>query len=547
MFSRFLAPALAAAALSVLLTPAMVMGQSTNYAEDCLTHVDNATIHIPASDSLALPGGDLVESGDTLAVYTAQGDCAGYGVWQDAQGATLATAAHDSIDTSTGGYTTGEPLKFEVFDVSAGSAVEIDTNVSYTSCDGSDLPICRDDGSYEDGTIHQVAAFETDSTPSVTRTIATTSGWNLLSVPVDADDPSFGATLPACTSGFLYSPTAGYTSLGTDDPVPAGEGGFFQCSPDTTSVTGQPVTPTVEVEAGWNAVGTFEDTVSVDAVTSSPSGIVVSDVFEMTQSGGYQSVTTLHPGQGYWVKISEAGTLDLSGSAPSSAAIANAESEASPDPAGAARLLVTDADGHQAILWLREKLTDAQRRSFERPPLPPEGMFDVRFSSGHVAAPLSEGNGSETSDLRHQIDMQGVTFPVEFRLETDREERALRIASSGRDLMLSTEQPAVKLQASTNQVTVEPVTTPGTFALGKTYPNPIRDQARMEYTLPEEANVSIALYDVLGRRVANLVDGARRAGVHRTQIEADALSSGVYFVRMSAGSFQKTRRLTVVR
>jgi len=547
MFSRFLAPALAAAALSVLLTPAMVMGQSTTYAEDCLTHVDNATIHIPASDSLALPTGNLVESGDTLAVYTDQGDCAGYGVWQDSSGVTLAAAAEDSIDTSVGGYTDGEPLQFEVFDVSAGSAVEIGTSVSYASCDDSGLAICRDDGSYDNGTIHQVTSFETNSSSSITRTIATTNGWNLLSVPVDVDDPSFGAVLPACSSGFLYSPSTGYTSLGSTDPVPAGEGGFFQCAPDTTSVTGQTVTPTVEVESGWNAIGTFADTVSVGAVTSSPAGIVVSDVFEMTQSGGYQSVTTLHPGQGYWVKISEAGTLDLSGSAPSSAAIANAESEGAPHNAGATRLLVTDADGHQATLWLHEELTDAQRRSFERPPLPPEGVFDVRFTSGYVAAALSEGNGRATRDLQHQIDMQGVAFPVELRLETEREERAVRIAASEQDVTLSTERPAVELEASTDQVTVQPVTTPGTFTLGKTSPNPLRNQASMEYTLPEETDVSIALYDVLGRRVANLVDGARRAGVHRTQIEADALSSGVYFVRMTAGSFQKTRRLTVVR
>ena len=52
---------------------------------------------------------------------------------------------------------------------------------------------------------------------------------------------------------------------------------------------------------------------------------------------------------------------------------------------------------------------------------------------------------------------------------------------------------------------------------------------------------------VLGRRVATLADGAEQAGRHATVLDAGQMPSGTYFVRMRAGDFQQTRRLTIVQ
>jgi hypothetical protein len=79
------------------------------------------------------------------------------------------------------------------------------------------------------------------------------------------------------------------------------------------------------------------------------------------------------------------------------------------------------------------------------------------------------------------------------------------------------------------------------------YPNPIRDQATLEYTLPEERNVRVEVYDVLGRRVAVLKDSQQEAGRHEMQLNAGRLASGVYFGRLKAGEQTLTQKITVVR
>jgi hypothetical protein len=79
------------------------------------------------------------------------------------------------------------------------------------------------------------------------------------------------------------------------------------------------------------------------------------------------------------------------------------------------------------------------------------------------------------------------------------------------------------------------------------YPNPARDGATLRYALPAAADVELAVYDVLGRRVAMLADEARSAGRVERRLDTRRLPSGVYFVRLVAGGEVRTQRLTVVR
>jgi hypothetical protein len=82
-------------------------------------------------------------------------------------------------------------------------------------------------------------------------------------------------------------------------------------------------------------------------------------------------------------------------------------------------------------------------------------------------------------------------------------------------------------------------------------PNPFAEATTIPYQLAEERDVQIRVYDVLGRRVATLVDGRREAGLHhltwRPERGRTALASGVYFCRMRAGDYRATRKLVVVR
>ena len=83
-------------------------------------------------------------------------------------------------------------------------------------------------------------------------------------------------------------------------------------------------------------------------------------------------------------------------------------------------------------------------------------------------------------------------------------------------------------------------------------PNPFTESTTIPYQLAEREAVTIAIYDLLGRRVKTLVDATRKAGVHEVewtpgQSNRRPLSSGVYFCRMKAGSYAATRKLVLVR
>jgi len=80
-----------------------------------------------------------------------------------------------------------------------------------------------------------------------------------------------------------------------------------------------------------------------------------------------------------------------------------------------------------------------------------------------------------------------------------------------------------------------------------TYPNPMREQATLEYTLPEATDVRITVYDVLGRQVALLEDGRKEAGRHSVAFNGTTLSSGLYFGRLKTGDQTHTQKITVVR
>jgi hypothetical protein len=88
---------------------------------------------------------------------------------------------------------------------------------------------------------------------------------------------------------------------------------------------------------------------------------------------------------------------------------------------------------------------------------------------------------------------------------------------------------------------------PEAFALEANYPNPFNPQTTIGYVLPEVAAVRLAIYDVLGRQVAVLVDGVRPAGRHEATFAATGLPSGVYLYQLQADAFTQTRRMLLVK
>ncbi len=85
------------------------------------------------------------------------------------------------------------------------------------------------------------------------------------------------------------------------------------------------------------------------------------------------------------------------------------------------------------------------------------------------------------------------------------------------------------------------------LALDVPAPNPFRDRATVRFALPTAGSVRVAVYDVLGREVAVLVDGEQPAGRHEVTLRSEGLAAGLYVVRLTVGGAALVRRATLAR
>lgn len=88
---------------------------------------------------------------------------------------------------------------------------------------------------------------------------------------------------------------------------------------------------------------------------------------------------------------------------------------------------------------------------------------------------------------------------------------------------------------------------PDEFALLCNYPNPFNESTTIAYAVPGQADVTLELYDIMGRRVATLAEGQHEPGRHQVTLNASGLSSGVYVCRLAGGGHQDTIAITLVK
>ncbi|MDW8466117.1 MAG: T9SS type A sorting domain-containing protein [Chloroherpetonaceae bacterium] len=88
---------------------------------------------------------------------------------------------------------------------------------------------------------------------------------------------------------------------------------------------------------------------------------------------------------------------------------------------------------------------------------------------------------------------------------------------------------------------------PTTFALEQNYPNPFNPSTMIRYSIPSTEQVSLKVFDVLGREVLTLVSGRQAAGRYEVLFNAAGLPSGIYFYRLQAGTYSETRKMMLVK
>ncbi len=100
--------------------------------------------------------------------------------------------------------------------------------------------------------------------------------------------------------------------------------------------------------------------------------------------------------------------------------------------------------------------------------------------------------------------------------------------------------------AYSNEVNVE-ITTPVKFELSQNYPNPFNPTTKINFSIPQNSEVTLTVYNVLGQKVKTLLNGFMVAGKHTINFDASGFNSGIYIYKLEAGIFSEVRKMTLLK
>ncbi len=350
-------------------------------------------------------------------------------------------------------------------------------------------------------------------------TINVTDGWNLVSTPLEAQNMAADVIMHDAET-----PIFGFDgAYSTVDMLHNGKGYWVKYSgTHQMEISGLPPSNNVEVAAGWNLIGPYNETVQISSITTVPAGIIESDFFKYENS--YQVYNYLTPGCGYWVKASQAGELVFG---------TDSKSAKSNITEYADQITFIDAAGKMAVLYVADNDVNA-----DMPPLPPAGSFDIRFADNTYAGTMTEAKA---------VKLQGLSLPVKVTAANGE----YLLSFAGAQVKIAKNSEAV-ISENISDLTINSVVVPTEFSLEQNYPNPFNPSTTIKFALPVEAKVTVTLYNALGQRVNEIVSNNFTAGVQTVNFNASELASGMYIYQISAqgvdgSNFVDTKKMILMK
>ena len=358
------------------------------------------------------------------------------------------------------------------------------------------------------------------------------NGWNIISVPLIAEDMSLSNLYPTATS-LAYRYDGGYFS---EDTLAGGVGYWLKFDAnEEIQIYGLTQGETVPLQEGWNMFGVYEIDIPVTQLTTTPPGIIATYFFKYDD--GYYIADTLKSGQGFWVRVTDDGVLNLNGSSLEKDGEAEQFSAKLDQDWG--RIKINDSKGRSVTLYATEEKTDLSL--FDLPPLPPTGIFDVRYSNRR----LSEDIRSEKI-----IQISSGSYPITIKAEGINILVRDRINGNLLNEVLIDGEEIKIMNSKITSIQISGKVTgglPATYELFQNYPNPFNPTTKIKFAVPKESDVNLSIYNVLGELVTTLINGQMQVGYHEYDFNASKLSSGVYIYRIKAGDFVETKKMIVIK
>ena len=368
-----------------------------------------------------------------------------------------------------------------------------------------------------------------DLLPMVEDTLNINNSWQLVGSPMASDsDVEPGSNLQLFEFSGTYKSASDITSHnGYWAKSRSGSEIVYNGRADTSA--------TIALEEGWNIIGGIADTVGVSAVKD-PNGIRSSaDIFEFA-NGSYQAASDIKSLQGYWIQANQAGEIE----------IAPGSSTGKSQPALASgqfgKITFSIGNAEQQFYVSEQPLSKGEREQFMMPPMAPEAVLDVRSTDG-----LRLAEGSET-----ELQFTASSYPVTVAGTASNSSKYILKGITGQDTVYY--EVAGNVQTQIQHPHEKMVLAKATGSTQMTehdllpnYPNPFNPETQIRYQVASQAQVTLEVYDVLGRKVRTLVDEPQAGGSYTVSFDGSNLSSGMYFIHLKAGETVKLRKMTLIK
>jgi len=184
-----------------------------------------------------------------------------------------------------------------------------------------------------------------------------------------------------------------------------------------------------------------------------------------------------------------------------------------------------------------------------------------RYTYGWTSAPGAGGTSVSVSLAQAGSSPATPLFsmPVDIRIAGENRDTTFSVffSTAAQIFMLHVPFPPVTVNIDPDRWILRDVTPasailPGAYALAQNFPNPFNPGTSISFSLPHRSDVTLSVYDVLGRRVDVILQGRVEAGNHTVRWEGTdgsgrPVGSGTYFLRLTAEDFSQTRRMVLVR
>lgn len=381
--------------------------------------------------------------------------------------------------------------------------------------------------------------------------IAIADGWNMVSSPAIPVDNHRTALFPTgLNRAFYYS--GSYQPVDTLNP---GWGYWLKFSGAQTINVGGGLNKSLDVplQVRWNMIGSLSHSIPVTSLTTGGLAVInTSSIYKY--SGGYNTTPTIDPGSAYWVKNtgSGAGTLHMAFTG------ASPKATVAEEYAKMNQITVGSGSAHQSLYIANSQILKQSMDAYELPPMPPTGSFDARFTSDRMVEAFDAN-----TDVQYAIKIQASQYPVTVSWNMaggapDGRTFTMTDGNNGKVLGKMILNGTGSIKISDNTVTTliiraeSGISIPKSFGLSHNYPNPFNPTTYMHVDMPRTTNVVVAVYDVLGRNIATLLQGTQSAGSHVIQWnglnnQGMPMPSGTYFVRMTADEFSAVQKIMMMK